>query len=97
VPASLIGVPGWNSDSFSQRALIFDKPDGYNPYAAGKKRYGLGGTGSANSGPVSSASAAAGYNKRDAMVKAKKQAYLERMQAAGVGNYGGAAYQRGMR
>lgn len=72
----------------------YAKPDGFNPYAAGDKRYGLAGRTNATSGPVSR-QGLAGYAERDREVAARKQAVLARMQAAQSGNYLSANYLRG--
>lgn len=57
----------------------------YNPYAAGRKRYG-GGRDAPNVGPVDSAGAV-GYAERDAKAAARRNAVLRRMQKERVGNY----------
>lgn len=80
---------------YMQRALTFKKPDGYNPYGAGNKRYGAGGRSSPNAGPVSSSQAAVGYAKRDMETEARKQAVLEYLQSIGSGNYNSAGFLRG--
>jgi hypothetical protein len=54
--------------------LLTQKPDAYNPYAAGAKRYGMGATGP-NIGPMS-AEGSSGYMERDAMARAKKAAMM---------------------
>jgi len=53
---------------------LTQKPDAYNPYAAGAKRYGMGATGP-NIGPMS-AQGSSGYMERDAMARAKKAAMM---------------------
>lgn len=70
------------------------KPDAYNPYAAGDKRYGLNGSTTATSGPVS-AQGQQGYQDRDREMAVRRQAVLNRMQAAQNGNYMSANYLRG--
>jgi hypothetical protein len=67
------------------------KPDAYNPYAAGSKVYGAEGRANPTSGPVDKA----GYAVRDRAVKAKRQALLQRMQAAQTGNYMSSDYLLG--
>jgi len=69
------------------------KPDGYSPYAAGDKRYGLEGRGNAQSGPMG-AQGMHGYAAWDRQVAAKKQAMLNKMQAGQAGNYMSPKYQR---
>jgi hypothetical protein len=72
-------------------------PDsGFNPYAAGDKHYGLSGRTAATSGPVS-AQGQQGYDERDTKQKARRQAVLQRMQAAQNGNYMSADYLRGVK
>lgn len=70
------------------------KPDGYNPYAAGEKVYGYGSRHNPTSGPVS-ASGQQGYAQRDNQVQAKKNALLSRMKMAEAGNYMSSGYLRG--
>ena len=53
------------------------KPDAYNPYAAGPKVY-EGNSGAPNSGPTSDK---AGYLKRDAMARARKNAMMQKLKA----------------
>lgn len=72
------------------------KPDGFNPYAAGDKKYGLAGRAYATSGPVSQ-QGMQGYGQRDREQNARKAAVLQRMQAAQNGNYMSADYLRGTR
>lgn len=62
------------------------KPDGFNKYAAGAKKYGMFGRPNATSGPVS-AQGKQGYKQRDQQVNARKAAVLNRLQAAQQGNY----------
>ena len=50
---------------------------GFQRYAAGAKRYG-GGRPMPNVGGVSNAGAVAGYNERDVMANARRQALLRR-------------------
>lgn len=69
------------------------KPDAYNPYAAGSKVYGPEGRANPTSGPVDKA----GYRQRDMHARAKRQAMLSRMQAAQSGNYMSANYLNGER
>lgn len=61
------------------------QPNAYNPYAAGAKLYGPAGTGVPNSGPVSPAGAQ-GYNERDMMVRAQRNALLSQMKARQSGD-----------
>lgn len=79
-----------------KRMGMMKKPDGFNPYAAGDKRYGLEGRANATSGPVS-AQGQQGYDQRERMQNARKQAVLQRMQAAQNGNYMDANYLRGVK
>lgn len=73
---------------------MYQKPDAYTPYAAGPKRYGLAGTSAPNQGPVG-VEGMQGYQERDMKAQARKQAALQRMQAAQQGNYMSPAYLRG--
>jgi hypothetical protein len=59
------------------------KPDAYNPYAAGPKVY-EGNSGAPNSGPTSDK---AGYLKRDAMARARKNAMMQKLKAISNGEY----------
>jgi len=79
----------------AQRGLT--KPDGFNPYAAGSKMYGLSGRSNATSGPLNSTEAQRGYAQRDRETQARKAAVLQRMQAAQSGNYMSPEYLRGIR
>jgi hypothetical protein len=79
-------------DQISRLGLT--KPDAYNPYAAGAKRYGLTGNTAATTGPVS-AQGQQGYQDRDREMAVRRQAVLNRMQAAQNGNYMSADYLRG--
>lgn len=54
----------------------------FNPYAAGKKRYG-GGRDAPSLGPNDPL----GYAERDAKASARRNAVLRRMQKERVGNY----------
>lgn len=77
-----------------QIALMgLSKPDAFNPYAAGDKRYGLAGRRNATSGPVS-AEGMKGYRERDRLQSARRQALLNQMQAVQSGNYASAANLR---
>lgn len=67
---------------------------GFNPYAAGRKQYGLSGRAAATSGPVST-EGQRGYDQRDTQQRARRQAVLQRMQAAQNGNYMSSDYLRG--
>lgn len=69
---------------------------GFNPYAAGAKRYGLSGSRTATQGPVS-AEGMDGYGQRDRLQNARKSAVLGRMQAAQSGNYMSPDYLRGVK
>jgi hypothetical protein len=62
------------------------KPDAYNPYAAGPKQYGGTGRNNPTAGPVSG-SGRQGYALRDLQIRAKQNAYLSRMKAAQAGDY----------
>ena len=66
------------------------KPDAYTPYAAGYKLYG-GGRSNPTAGPVDKA----GYQERDLMNNARRDAVLRRMKAAQQGNYASPAYLNG--
>ena len=79
-----------------QKAMGMRKPDGFNPYAAGDKRYGLEGRANATSGPIST-QGMQGYGQRDQQQNARKQAVLQRLQAAQNGNYMDANYLRGVK
>jgi hypothetical protein len=63
-------------------ALIKDS-DGFNPFAAGKKRYG-GGRDAPNIGMTLDP---LGYAERDASVKARNNAILRRMKANQQGRF----------
>ena len=67
---------------------------GFNPYAAGPKQYGPSGGRQATSGPVG-AEGQQGYDDRDMKARAKRQAVLQRMQAAQNGNYMSSNYLQG--
>jgi len=62
------------------------KPDGYNPYAAGPKRYGISGTMSPNSGPMS-ATGMEGYVNREQKAAVARQASLNMLKAHQSGNF----------
>jgi hypothetical protein len=62
----------------------------YTPYAAGYTMYG-GGRSNPTAGPVDKA----GYQQRDLENRARRQAVLNRMQAAQRGEYNSPAYQNG--
>lgn len=62
------------------------KPDGYNPYAAGPKRYGISGTMSPNSGPVS-ATGMEGYANREQKASVARQASLNMLKAQQSGKF----------
>jgi len=83
------------SQQLGQRAFGQRKPDGFNPYAAGDKRYGLSGRSNATSGPIGT-EGMQGYGQRDQEQNARKAAILQRMQAAQGGNYMSANYLRGI-
>jgi hypothetical protein len=76
-------------DSVAQMGL--SKPDAYTPYAAGAKMYGIG-RDHPQDGSMDSAAAQTGYRQRDLANKAKRSAYLARMQAAQQGNYMSSQY-----
>jgi hypothetical protein len=78
----------------SQLNPYISKPDGFNPYAAGAKLYGPTGRLNATQGHVS-LDGMKGYKQRDNEVQARKQAVLQRMQAAQAGNYLSPAYLKG--
>ena len=65
-------------------------PNGFNPYAAGDKRYGFGRRGP-NVGPTNDT---LGYAKRDREAKGRRNAILRRMQARQKGKYASANAQR---
>lgn len=67
-----------------------DKPDAYNPYAAGAKLYGAGRP-YPTSGPVNKE----GYVDRDRQMAAKRNALLQSMQRAQSGNYMSSPYLGG--
>jgi len=69
---------------------------GFNPYAAGPKSYGITGRPQATMGPVSG-QGQAGYDDRDSAQRARRQAVLQRMQAAQQGNYMSPDYLRGIK
>jgi hypothetical protein len=52
---------------------------GFQPYAAGAKHYG-GGRAAPNVGQVSNQQAAAGYNQRDVLAQARRNALIQRAQ-----------------
>lgn len=58
--------------------LDFNKPDGFNKYAAGPKTYGLGGGTAPQAGPMGTQSMT-GYMERDAEARARRNAILARM------------------
>lgn len=58
---------------------------GFNPYAAGAKRYGITGRPNASSGPVSP-EGQQGYDERTRTQQARRNAVLRRMQASQNGN-----------
>lgn len=62
------------------------KPDGYNPYAAGAKVYGMGRS-MPTLGPVDNG----GYQERDQRAAAMRNARLQRMQADQSGAYASSA------
>ena len=69
---------------------------GFNPYAAGDKQYGITGRHTATSGPVSP-EGQQGYDQRDMQARAKRQAVLNRMQAAQNGNFMSSDYLWGVK
>lgn len=71
-------------------ARALDKPDAYNPYAAGAKVYGMGRS-QPTIGPVDNN----GYVERDAAANSKKNAILQRLKAEQSGNYMSTAYMGG--
>lgn len=75
---------------------LLQKPDGFNPYAAGDKRYGLSGRANATAGPVSR-QGQQGYDQRGREQAARRQAVLSRLQAAQNGSYMDADYLRGVK
>lgn len=66
------------------------KPDAYTPYAAGYKMYG-GGRSNPTNGPVDKA----GYQQRDILNRAKRDALLRRMKAEQSGDYASSAFMNG--
>lgn len=82
---------------FMQKALAytgFNKPDGFNAYGLGGKFYNSG-RGMPNIG-ASGPAGRMGYDERDQRIRAQKQALMERMQAGSAGNFGSAAFMRGL-
>jgi hypothetical protein len=71
------------------------KPDGFNPYAAGDKQYGLSGRPNATTGPIGF-EGMKGYAERDKLQAAKRQAMLNKMQAAQKGQYMSPSYLKGI-
>lgn len=73
-------------DAFGNRRVPNPPPgfSGFNPYAAGNKRYG-GGRSMPNIGPVSG-QGQMGYAQRDNQAKARKEAILRRLQGQMSGN-----------
>lgn len=64
--------------AYDQNMLSFDKPDAYTPYAAGPKTYGLGASTAPHAGgPLDKA----GYQERDMLAQARKDAVLRKMKA----------------
>lgn len=61
-----------------QNMLSFQKPDAYTPYAAGSKTYGLGASTSPHAGGPLDKS---GYQERDMLAQARKDAVLRKMKA----------------
>lgn len=57
---------------------------GFNPYAAGDKRYGMSGRDAPNIGPTSSPE---GYRERDLVKKARRNYMLRRMKANQQGRF----------
>lgn len=80
-------------DQVAQRGL--SKPDGFNPYAAGDKRYGMSGRLNATSGPISP-DGMQGYADRERVQNARKAAVLQRMKAAQGGQYMKPDYLQGI-
>lgn len=70
---------------------------GFNPYAAGPKSYGIEGRPAATQGPLNSSTAQRGYDQRDREQQARKQAVLQRMQAANNGQYMNRNYLYGVK
>jgi hypothetical protein len=66
------------------------KPDAYTPYAAGYKMYG-GGRSMPTSGPVDKQ----GYQERDLMNRARRDALLRRMRAEQAEQFMSPAYLNG--
>lgn len=71
-----------NYETFRAYLGMGDKQDAYTPYAAGYKMYG-GGRSNPTSGPVDKA----GYQERELLNRAKRNAALRRMQALQQGDY----------
>jgi len=63
---------------YDQNMLSFDKPDAYTPYAAGPKTYGLGASTSPHAMGLLDKS---GYQERDLLAQARKDAVLRKMKA----------------
>ena len=63
---------------------------GFNPYAAGSKKYGSGARDNPTQGPVDPL----GYRERDAEIRMKRNALLRRIQAAQTGSYASANFNR---
>lgn len=80
----------------AQMGLSNPAGGGFNPYAAGDKRYGLSGTRTATQGPISP-QGMQGYGQRDQKQNARKAAVLSRLQAVQSGNYMNPDYLRGAR
>lgn len=68
---------------------------GFNPFAAGSKRYGTGLLTGPNIGPVSGAGKI-GYMERDLQAMARRNAILQRLKAQMLGNYASPAIGRRM-
>lgn len=68
------------------------KPDGFNPYAAGAKRYGGG-----RSMPTVGAVDKTGYRVRDNIAKTRRNALLRRMKASNTKNYMSSDWLRGQK
>jgi hypothetical protein len=60
------------------------RKDGFNPYAAGQKRYGLASRSAPNVGPTGSPE---GYDMRERKNNAKRNAMLRRMKSTQSGHH----------
>lgn len=75
-----------------QRYYGLTKPDAYTPYAAGYKTYG-GGRSNPTEGPVDKA----GYQEREMLNRARRNAVLRRLKAEQQGAFASPDYLNGAR